>query len=128
MLKDVPPLIASTYVCAAAAVLCLFSGLFSGTLNFALSLSGWLSLFGIALFGTVVGILGFLVGMGSIGAADASIVSMIEPVITVVLSAFLLGDRLTLPQFCGGALILGGIVLLQLWAGRNGEAKPENVA
>ncbi len=128
LLKDVPPLIASTYVCASAAFLCLGGGLVSGTLNFILPLAGWLSLLGIAIFGTVIGILGFLLGMGRIGAADASIVSMVEPVITVLLSALLLGDRLTLPQFCGGGLILGGIVLLQVWAGRSGEAKPENVA
>ena len=118
LLKHVQSLTASVYVCGAAALFCLVCGSATGSLNFDLPAAGWISLGGIAFFGTVVGILGFLLGMEKVGPANASIVSMVEPVITVLLSAALLGDRLTWAQFGGGSLILGGIVLLQLWAGK----------
>ncbi|WP_346353850.1 DMT family transporter [Azotosporobacter soli] len=122
LLKEIPALVAATYVCGAAALLCALGGLLSDSLAFELPLSGWLALAGIAFFGTVVGVLGFLLGMNRVGPANASIISMIEPVITVLLSALLLGDRLSLPQLSGGSLILLGIVLLQLGTARAKKA------
>lgn len=122
LLKAVPALAAATYVCLAAALLCALAGIATGSMDFDLPLQGWLSLLGIAFFGTVVGVLGFLVGMNRVGPAAASIISMIEPVITVLLAAVLLGDCLSWPQLSGGMLILGGILLLQLCANQVKEA------
>ncbi|MGI5998212.1 MAG: EamA family transporter, partial [Lutispora sp.] len=43
----------------------------------------------------------------------AAIVSTIEPIVTVLMSALILGDRMSMPQLLGGALVVIGIVVLQ---------------
>lgn len=113
LLKDTPPLVVTTYVCTAAAV--LFSSIAATTDGFIVHLPvfGWLTLLGIAIFSTIVGILGFFSGMTHVGPANASIISIAEPVITVAISIVLLGETITLFQVSGGLLILAGILLLQ---------------
>ena len=48
--------------------------------------------------------------MRAIGAADASLVSTVEPVLTVALSAAVLGERLGPAQALGGSLILAAVL------------------
>jgi drug/metabolite transporter (DMT)-like permease len=73
---------------------------------------------GIALFPTMIAISFFLASLPRIGAARASLLSTIEPVVTVLLAAALLGDRLSPVQLVGGALVLLAVVMVQglhLW-------------
>ncbi|MDH3733257.1 MAG: DMT family transporter [Gemmatimonadota bacterium] len=56
----------------------------------------------------------FLLGIRWIGPARASIFSTLEPLITVLLAAILLSERLLPLQLVGGALILGGVIWLRL--------------
>lgn len=120
ILQNTNPLVTTTYICASAAVVFVVSGLASNSLNWSLPLDGWLSIIGIALLATIVGIVGFFAGMSRIGAINASIISTLEPVITVLLSVALLNEKITPLQIGGGVLILGGIIFLQLWAGKSG--------
>lgn len=119
VLNNVDPLITTTYVCAAAAVTFMLVGMITDNISFTLPLQGWLAILGITVFATLVGVLGFFAGMSRIGATNASIISTIEPVITVLLSAILLEEKVTLTQAGGGALILAGIIILQMWANHN---------
>ncbi len=73
----------------------------------------WPGIIGIGFLSTFVAIVGFSAGSRLIGAAEASLVSTIEPVITVVLAALILRETLTTIQFVGGALILVGVVVAQ---------------
>lgn len=123
LLKGIDPLVSTVYVCTAAAVVFMIGGTLSGTLMWKLSLQGWLAIFGIAVFATCIGILGFFAGMYRIGATNASIISTFEPVITVLLSALLLGERITVMQGLGGLLILAGVLVLQLTGGSRAGAK-----
>lgn len=115
VLKQVDSLVATTYVCTSAGISFIVIGIFNSSLIMTLPAFGWMALLGIAIFGTIVGILGFFVGITRIGAANASIISCLEPVITVGLSVFLLGDVLSVLQIIGGALIIAGVVIIQLW-------------
>lgn len=123
ILKDVNPLVTTTYVCAAAAAVFLIAGLTTASLNSSLPLSGWLSIIGIALLATIVGIVGFFAGMSRIGATNASIISTLEPVITVLLSVALLNEKITPLQVGGGILILSGVIFLQLWTGKSVQSQ-----
>jgi drug/metabolite transporter (DMT)-like permease len=76
---------------------------------------------GIALFPTMIAISLFMASLPRIGAARASLLSTIEPVVTVLLAAALLGDRLAPVQLLGGALVLLAVVMvqgLQVWSPR----------
>lgn len=118
-LKQVDSMVTTVYVCASAAVVFLVTGLASGSLIWNLPYQGWLAIIGIALLPTIVGIMGFFAGMSRIGASSASIISTAEPVITVLLSVILLNEKITPLQIGGGILILSGILILQLWAGKS---------
>ena len=72
----------------------------------------WLAIVAIALFSTVIAIAAFLVGIKVIGAAQASIVSTLEPVITLCLGVAVLGESVSASQLVGGMLVLLAVVLL----------------
>jgi drug/metabolite transporter (DMT)-like permease len=54
----------------------------------------------------------FLAGLKLIGPTDASMLSTLEPVVTVLLAAWLFGERLSPVILIGGGLILGAVILL----------------
>jgi drug/metabolite transporter (DMT)-like permease len=55
----------------------------------------------------------FLMGLRHVGAGRAAILSTIEPVITVLLAALILEERIAPLQYVGGALILTAILWLR---------------
>jgi drug/metabolite transporter (DMT)-like permease len=69
-------------------------------------------LVGLAIVATVIPITTLFSSMRHIGAADASLVSTLEPVLTVALSSLIIGERLGPAQLAGGALILAAVVML----------------
>ncbi|WP_273431818.1 DMT family transporter [Chitinibacter tainanensis] len=74
--------------------------------------SGWLALLAIALVSTVGAILAFLAGLERLPASEASMLSTLEPVVSVLLAAALLGDQLSGWQLLGGVGILISALLI----------------
>ncbi|WP_129126257.1 DMT family transporter [Geomonas oryzae] len=124
ILKNLDPMVTSLWVCTAAGLAFLCYGAAKGEIILELSPQGWLSILGIAVFPTLFGVMGFFAGLRLVGATNASIISMLEPLITVLLSAVLLGERITALQGFGGAVLLFGGLILQLWGH---EARHETV-
>lgn len=79
----------------------------------AIPAEAWPGILGIGFFSTFVAIVGFIAGSRLIGAAQASLISTVEPVWTVALAAVVLGETLTPVQLAGGVLILVGVVVAQ---------------
>ena len=73
----------------------------------------WAMIGGIGFLSTFVAIVGVTEGSRRIGAANAALVSTVEPLWTISLGAFVLGESLTPVQLIGGALILTGVLLAQ---------------
>lgn len=74
--------------------------------------SGWVVVVSIAIICTVMAILFFFEGLERVGPVRASVYSTIEPVFTVALAVFVLGEKVTLLRVLGGALIVGAVLLL----------------
>ncbi len=74
--------------------------------------AGWAAAAAIALVCTVVALVTFFAGMERIGVTDASTLSTLEPLVTVVLAAVVLGERVTPLQLLGGALIISAVIVL----------------
>ena len=110
--------VSSTVIITSAAVVYGVYGAWHG-LSLPNSEMGWVGSIGLALIGTVVAVWAFFEGVKRIGAVDASMLSTLEPVVTVILAWVLLGERLTALNLCGGALILVAAVLLA----NGGESK-----
>jgi len=117
----VHPLVSALVVCAAAA---LVNGGLSLYQGFAVpqNLAGWAATLLLALVSTVAAIALFLAGLQKIGAARTSLVSTLEPVVTLALAALVLGEGLSLAQLLGGGLILSAVALIAR------EADPQRTA
>lgn len=74
--------------------------------------AGWLAVAAIGVLCSVVAALAFFAGLARVGASEAAMLSTFEPVVTVVLAAWLLGERLSASQWIGGAVIIAAVLLL----------------
>lgn len=73
---------------------------------------GWLHIAGIVVVATVIPVVTFLAGLERIGPTNSAMLSTLEPVVTVLLAAWLFGERLAWIVLLGGGLILVAVVLL----------------
>ncbi|MCY3798330.1 MAG: DMT family transporter [Chloroflexi bacterium] len=73
-----------------------------------------LLLIGIGIFGTVLPVFGVNIAVQRIGAAQASLVSTVEPIMSMVISMLILGEMIFALQWLGAALIVGSVIVLQL--------------
>lgn len=74
--------------------------------------AGWMVVGAMAVIATVIPVVAFLAGLKRIGPTDASMLSTLEPVITVMLAALLFGETLKPITLLGGGLILAAVLLL----------------
>jgi drug/metabolite transporter (DMT)-like permease len=74
--------------------------------------TAWSALVGVALVGTVVAVTAFFAALRRLGPGDTAVVSTVEPVVSVVVAALVLGERLGPLQACGAALVLAAVVVL----------------
>jgi drug/metabolite transporter (DMT)-like permease len=75
--------------------------------------AAWPGLFGVSVVATFIAIQGFYAGTRRIGAAQAALVSTVEPIWTITLAAILFGQVLGPLQLLGGALIIVGVIVAQ---------------
>jgi drug/metabolite transporter (DMT)-like permease len=74
--------------------------------------TGWAVIAAIVLIATVIPVVTFLAGLRRIGATNAAMLSTLEPVVTVLLAALLLGEILKPVTLVGGGLILAAVIIL----------------
>jgi drug/metabolite transporter (DMT)-like permease len=110
----VGPLALSTLVCTGAAVSLTAAGLAGGDLDpGAVSAAGFGWLGCLAVVSTVGAIALFFAGLQRVGPTAASILSTLEPVVTVGLAAAVFGESLAAAQLAGGALVLAAVVAVR---------------
>jgi drug/metabolite transporter (DMT)-like permease len=73
----------------------------------------WLGILGVGVLATFVAIVAFYAGAQRVGAAQAALISTVEPIWTITLAAILFGELLQPIQLVGGVLIIGGVLLAQ---------------
>ena len=103
----VPPLGLAALVCAGAACTFALASALRGGPELAFAAEGWGWIGAIALVSTVGAIVLFFAGLERVGPSAASILSTLEPVVTVALAAAAFGESLGAVQLVGGALVLG---------------------
>ncbi len=125
--RGVDPLATTAIVClSAAAVFCAVSlvrALSGAPPHLPATPLAWSALVAIALVSTVTAMLAFFAGLPRLGAARTSMLSTLEPVVTVLLAAALLGERLAPLQWVGGAGVLAAVLwLVRVGGGARDEA------
>ncbi|HEY6056733.1 MAG TPA: DMT family transporter [Candidatus Limnocylindrales bacterium] len=84
--------------------------------------NAWPGLVGVGVVSAFIAIQAFYAGTRRVGAAQAALISTIEPLWTIALAGLLFGERLLPVQLAGGALILIAVLIAQAPAGRVGRA------
>ena len=112
VVAGVPPLALAALVTAGATVTFGAAVAITGGPDLGFAPEGWGWLTAIALVSTVGAILAFFAGLARVGPSTASILSTVEPVVTVGLAAVVFGEALTAVQLAGGVLVLATVVVL----------------
>ena len=108
------PLALGTLVCSGAAVTLTFGAAVQGDLDpGAVSTLGFVWLAGVAIVSTVGAIGLFFAGLRRVGPTAASILSTLEPVVTVALAFVVFGESLGPVQLAGGALVLLAVLVVR---------------
>ena len=119
VMAGMPAAGASAVIFSGAAVSFCVLATTSGELALPSGSRGWAVAIAIAVIPTMVAISLFMAGLPRVGASRAALLSTIEPVVTVLLAAIVLGERLSLVQALGGLLVLAAVVVVQaahLWS------------
>lgn len=95
-------------------VLCGITGAAAGKLTVAMPPQAWLCAVCVALLAAVVGSVLFQRGVREVGGANAALLSLFEPITSVVFSVLLLGDALSVQKVIGSVLILISLALVSL--------------
>src|SRR3954447_8556861 len=107
------PMVLAAIVCTGAAVSLTAGGTLLGEVRpDALTLAGWGWLACLGGVSTVAAISLFFAGLRRVGPTAASILSTVEPVVTVVLAAAVFGELLSPVQLAGGALVIAAVPVL----------------
>jgi drug/metabolite transporter (DMT)-like permease len=113
VLDRVSATVLTAHVIPAASLTFLVHGAITGSMQVPATTAQWGVVLGIAVLATAVPILTFFAAVSAIGASRTSIVSTVEPVVTVVLGAVILEETLSPTAVLGGIAVLTGVVLVQ---------------
>jgi len=111
VMKHVSALQSSTVIFASAGAVYGILMAANGV-HFPATNTGWLNIVGIVLVATVIPVVTFLAGLERIGPTNAAMLSTLEPVVTVLLAAWIFGEVLKPIVMLGGAFILVAVILL----------------
>jgi len=120
IVSGIPLLALAALVCTGATVTFALAAVLRGGPELGFGAAGWGWIGAIALASTVFAILTFFAGLERVGPSAAAILSVFEPVVTVVLAALVFGESLAAVQVAGGALVLLAVVVVQ-WPVARGE-------
>ncbi len=116
------PVALAALVCTGATGALLVVDAVRGLPHLGFGVAGWGWLVALVLVSTVASVLLFFAGLARVGPSTAAILSILEPVVTVLSAAAVFGEQLTAPQWLGGLLVLAAVVLVQLPGRRTGRA------
>ncbi|HVW35577.1 MAG TPA: DMT family transporter, partial [Acidimicrobiia bacterium] len=124
----VHPVLLAALVATGATVSFTAAGLVHGGLPLPRSAGGWTEVAVIAALSTVVPMAALFFGIERVGAPTASIVSTVEPVVTVVAAGLFLGESLSPVEASGAAGVLLAVRLLARRPEPAGEPSPASPA
>lgn len=116
----ISPIALAALVCTGATCTFAIASAVRGGPRLGFEPAGWTWVVAVALVSTVGAILLFFAGMAQVGPSATSILSTLEPVVTVALAAATFGESLGPIQLLGGTLVLSAAAVIQ-WPARSLE-------
>ncbi|ARU60853.1 hypothetical protein CBW65_06900 [Tumebacillus avium] len=108
VVKQLPAFLTTGLVILFTALVQLMIGLTTGSLDFHFDTMAWASILGLTAASTILALLTFFAGLQLVGSTNASMLSMLEPILTIVLSVIILDESFTLLQMIGTLIVLFG--------------------
>ena len=99
------------YVMIGATISFALSDLVTGSLQFAWQPEAWIWIILITLVGTCVAATTFFQGLRLVGPAKGSILSVLEPLTSIIVASILFGELLNVQQWIGGLFIVGAVLV-----------------
>lgn len=109
--RGITPIASAATVLSAGAVVMTGLALLTRP-SFPSEATAWLALAGVALLGGVLAVTAFFAALALIGPADTSVVSTVEPVVSIAVAGLVLGERLGPVQVAGGVIVLLAVTAL----------------
>jgi drug/metabolite transporter (DMT)-like permease len=125
VLQGVDPFLSTGWVMSAATVVFVSAALALGETRLPATLPAWGSVAGMVLIGTILAEVSLFAGLPKTGASRAAILSTLEPLVTLALSAVLLGEEIPPVRHVGGAAILASVFLIHREPSPSGAPRPE---
>lgn len=113
VVADIDADVLATFAMTVCGVFFLGYGSATNTLFIPASLEQWGVILGLALVGTAAPIALFVHGLELVEASRASVLTLAEPPVAVILGILLLGEVLTLGVVIGGSMVLLGVLMIQ---------------
>jgi DME family drug/metabolite transporter len=114
-MRGVDPLAMTFHMTLVAAfVILVFVAMFSDGLTFPVTRGGWYAASGVV-FLQAVSIPIFFAAIPRIGVENTAMLNNLQPVASIALAYFLYAEILSPLQGLGGAMVIGGILLMQWW-------------
>ncbi len=113
MQKSHPVAVTSAYGKIGSAICFLLLALKDQSMTATMPANAWMAIIALTLFSTVLPSVFFLMGLMRLGPVRTAIVSTVEPFLTTVLAAVVLGQAVAPNTLLGGAMIVAAVVVLQ---------------
>lgn len=117
-LKDMNSYVLNFYFAVFISIFIAIFGLLTNTIEVSLSYTVYGYSFMIAILTSIIGIICLQQGVRYLGGTTASILSMFEPVTSVIVSMIILHEQLSVMKLIGCCIILFSITLIVITKGR----------
>ena len=102
------------YLLLAQCFIALGAGIVTGELTFQLTPAAWVYAFMISIFVSIFAVTLFQQGVIKAGASTASLVSCLEPILSIIFGAIFLAEILTPLNILGGVLVISSVALISV--------------
>lgn len=111
-LEELDNRVITMYVTFGASIGMFIYGEVTGSLITKINLELVMAYIFIAVVSTIIAMILLLKGIELIGPSSASILGTFEPIVSIIMGAFIFGEAITFALFLGGALILTSTIIL----------------
>ena len=118
-IKRVNSYVMTFYVSLAAGVTILIFGVSTNNINFNIDYYGLICILLLAFISTVVALMAFIQGVKIIGPSKASIISTLEPIISLILGLIILKESISIQVVFGSVMVIISILILTTDKGKN---------
>jgi len=113
-LKDMNPIKLSFFLCLVMSVFVLVYGEYNQKITFDLSMSAWIYSIVVSLSVSIGALILFQIGLKEVGSSTAGILSMFEPLTSIIFGAIILHEAMSVNKIIGCILICTGVVILTM--------------